>query len=151
MKSSKPERHVADREHILFLCTHNSARSQIAEGLLRALADNRYEVHSAGTVTTHVRPEAIRVMAEIGIDISRQKSKTLDRYLKQNFDWVITVCDDAAESCPAFPGWVRRLHWPLPDPSQATGTEEERLNEFRQVRDRLRQNIVAFIGRQGSG
>jgi arsenate reductase len=141
---------MADREHILFLCTHNSARSQIAEGLLRALADNRYEVHSAGTVATHVRPEAIRVMAEIGIDISHQKSKTLDRYLKQNFDWVITVCDDAAESCPAFPGWARRLHWPLPDPSQATGTDEDRLNEFRRVRDRLRHNIVAFIGTQGT-
>jgi arsenate reductase len=142
---------MVDKEHILFLCTHNSARSQIAEGLLRALADNRYEVHSAGTVATHVRPEAIRVMAEIGIDISRQKSKTPDRYLKQNFDWVITVCDDAAESRPAFPGWARRLHWSLPDPSQATGTEEDRLDEFRQVRDPLRHNIAAFIGMQGTG
>jgi arsenate reductase len=116
----------------------------MAEGLLRAAAGDRFEVHSAGTVATAVRPEAVRVMAEIGVDISRHESKTLDRFLPQAFDWVITVCDDAAEACPVFPGPARRLHWSLPDPGAITGDEERRLAAFREVRDRLRALIDEF-------
>ena len=109
---------------VLFLCTHNSARLQMAEGLLRNLAGDRFEVMSAGTEATHVRPLAIRAMDELGIDISGQESKLLERYLGKTFDYVITVCDDANEACPVFPG-ARRLHWSFEDPAQATGSEEE--------------------------
>lgn len=126
---------------VLFLCTHNSARSQMAEGLLRHLAGDRFEVHSAGTEATLVRPEAIAAMTEIGVDISEQESKTLERYLKESFEYVITVCDAANEACPVFPGARRRLHWSFRDPSQATGAEEERLQTFRCVRDEIRQRI----------
>ena len=126
---------------VLFLCTHNSARSQMAEGLLRHLGGGRFAAYSAGTEATHVRPLAIRAMAELGIDIAGQESKTLDRYLGQPFDAVITVCDDANETCPIFPGAGRRLHWSLEDPSRATGTEEEQLVVYRRVRDELRARI----------
>ena len=126
---------------MLFLCTHNSARSQMAEGLLRNLAGNRFEVMSAGTEATHVRPLAIRAMDELGIDISGQESKTLERYLGDPFDYVITVCDDANEACPVFPGARRRLHWSFEDPAQATGSEEERLRVFRSLRDEIRERI----------
>ncbi len=126
---------------VLFLCTHNSARSQMAEGLLRHLAGDRFEAASAGTEATHVRPLAVRAMAEIGADISGQGSKTLYRYLTEPFDYVITVCDDANEACPHFPNAERRLHWSLPDPSKATGDEQERLGVFRSVRNDLRAHI----------
>ncbi len=129
------------RQKVLFLCTHNSARSQMAEGLLGHLAGDRFEVHSAGTEATSVRPEAISVMAELGVDVSNQESKTLERYLKESFEYVITVCDAANEACPVFPGARRRLHWSFEDPSQATGTEEERLDTFRSVRDEIRERI----------
>lgn len=125
----------------LFVCTHNSARSQMAEGLLRHLAGTSFEAASAGTEATRVRPEAVRAMSEANIDISGQESKTLQRYLGEPFDYVITVCDAAGESCPAFPGPAKRLHWSLPDPSQADGTDEERLEVFRSVRDRLKARI----------
>ncbi|WP_026369512.1 arsenate reductase ArsC [Kallotenue papyrolyticum] len=130
---------------VLFLCTHNSARSQMAEGLLRALGGERYEVFSAGTEATQVRPLAIKAMAELGIDISGQHSKTLERFLNQPFDYVITVCDQAAEACPLFPGPARRLHWSLPDPSKATGDEEAQLAVYRQVRDELATRIRELI------
>jgi arsenate reductase (thioredoxin) len=130
---------------VLFLCTHNSARSQMAEGMLRARAGDRFEVHSAGTVATILRPEAVRAMAEIGIDIAAQKSKTIDRYLAQRFDWVITVCDDAGEACPIFPAPPRSLHWSLPDPSAATADEEDRIQAFRRIRDLLRPLIEGFL------
>src|SRR5579883_657399 len=104
------------RQRVLFVCTHNSARSQMAEGWLRHLAGDRFEAHSAGTEATQVHPLAIRVMAEVGIDISGQHSKTIEEYLGQPFDWVITVCDQAAEACPLFPGGGERLHWSLLDP-----------------------------------
>ena len=123
------------------MCTHNSARSQMAEGLLRYLAGDRFEVTSAGTEATHVRPLAIKAMGEIGVDISAQESKTLDRYLGRPFDYVITVCDDAKEACPHFPGAAARLHWSVEDPSQAAGSEQERLAVFRRVRDELRCRI----------
>jgi arsenate reductase (thioredoxin) len=130
-----------DRTRVLFLCTHNSARSQMAEGLLRHLAGDRFEAMSAGTEATRVRPLAIRAMEEIGVDISGQESKTLDRYLGEPFDHVITVCDDANEACPFFPGAASRLHWSFEDPSRAVGSEEERLAGFRSVRDRIREKI----------
>ena len=120
---------MTKKARVLFLCTHNSARSQMAEGLLRYLAGDRFEVQSAGTEATHVRPLAIRAMDEIGVDISGQESKTLDHYLGEPFDYVITVCDDANEACPFFPGARSRLHWSLPDPSAAEGTEEDSSDE----------------------
>ena len=136
---------------ILFLCTHNSARSQMAEGLLRHLAGDRFEVYSAGTEATSVRPEAIAAMAELGVDISGQESKTLDRYLSESFDYVVTVCDDANEACPVFPGAKNRLHWSFRDPSRATGSEEERLEVFREVRDEIRGRIEREFVPEGRG
>jgi arsenate reductase len=129
------------KQRILFLCTHNSARSQMAEGLLRALGGDRFEAFSAGTEATRVRPLAIRAMTELGIDISGQESKTLDRYLDQPFDKVITVCDQANEACPVFFGAKQRLHWSFPDPSKASGTEAEQLAVYRSVRDAIRARI----------
>lgn len=113
----------------------------MAEGLLRHLAGDRFEVHSAGTEVTHVRPLAVRAMAEIGVDVSGQESKTLERYLGEPFEYVITVCDAAKEACPVFPGAKNRLHWSFEDPAQANGTEEERLEVFRKVRDEIRERI----------
>src|SRR5215469_13029403 len=121
------------KQRVLFICTHNSARSQMAEGLLRHLGGERFEVFSAGTEATQVRPLAIRAMAELGIDISGQESKTLDRYLGEPFDEVITVCDTAAEVCPVFPGASRRRHWSFEDPSQASGSESEQLAVYRRI------------------
>jgi arsenate reductase len=117
----------------------------MAEGLLRALGGDRFEAFSAGSEATRVRPLAIRAMAELGIDIAQQKSKLLDRYLPDPFDYVITVCDQANASCPVFAGGRQRLHWSLPDPSQATGTEAEQLTVYRQVRDQLRERIEAEL------
>src|SRR5215213_4736830 len=102
------------KQRILFLCTHNSARSQMAEGFLRALGHDRFEAFSAGTEATQVRPLAIKAMAELGIDISQQRSKVLTKYMAQPFDYVITVCDQANESCPVFSGAKNRLHWSFP-------------------------------------
>jgi arsenate reductase (thioredoxin) len=130
-----------DKRRILFLCTHNSARSQMAEGLLRHLGGDRYAAFSAGTEATHVRPLAIRAMAELGIDIAAQESKTLHRYLGEPFATVITVCDDANETCPIFPGATQRLHWSFPDPSKATGTPDDQLATYRRVRDAIRARI----------
>ena len=113
----------------------------MAEGLLRHLAGDRFEVYSAGTEATFVRPQAIKVMSEIGIDISGQKSKTLEEYLGQPFDYVITVCDAANEACPVFPGAKRRLHWSFEDPAAAVGSEEERLGVFRSVRYNIGEHI----------
>ncbi len=129
------------KQRILFICTHNSARSQMAEGLLRYLGGDRFETFSAGTEATRVRPLAIKAMAELGIDISGQRSKTLDRYLHEPFALVITVCDAAAEVCPVFPGAVRRLHWSFEDPAQATGSEEEQLEVYRRVRDEIQTYV----------
>ncbi len=133
------------KSRVLFVCTHNSARSQMAEGFLRHISGADFEVHSAGTEATRVRPEAIAVMAELGIDISGQTSKTLERYLGEPWDYVITVCDDANESCPVFPGASDRSHWSFIDPSRATGTDEERLAVFRTVRDEIARRIRLFV------
>ena len=130
-----------NRQKVLFLCTHNSARSQMAEGLLRHLDGDKYQVYSAGTEKTFVRPQAIQVMAEIGIDISKQQSKTVQQYLKDGFDEVITVCDDANEACPVFPNAKSRRHWSFPDPSKAQGSEDEQLQVYRHVRDAIQQKI----------
>ncbi len=133
------------KRRVLFLCTHNSARSQMAEGLLRALGGDRFAAYSAGTEATHVRPLAIRAMAELGIDIAGQESKTLERYLREPFDEVITVCDDANEACPYFPGAARRRHWSFEDPSRATGDEAAQLAVYRRVRDAIRARIAAEL------
>jgi arsenate reductase len=117
----------------------------MAEGLLRNAGGDRFEVFSAGTEATMLRPLAIRAMQEIGIDIAGQQSKTLERYLDQPFDQVITVCDQANEACPVFFGARERLHWSFPDPSQATGSEDEQLAVYRQVRDAIRQRIASEL------
>ncbi len=129
----------ADRLSVLFVCTHNSARSQMAEGLLRARYGTHYDAFSAGTEKTHVRPHAVAVMDEVGIDLSDHASQTLDEVMAEHpaFDVVVTVCDDAAEHCPHLPARMQNLHRSFPDPSAATGTEAERLAAFRAVRDAL--------------
>ncbi len=132
-------------ERVLFLCTHNSARSQMAEGLLRHLGGGSVEVASAGTEARGVHPMAVRVMAEIGIDLRGHASKTLDRFVGKPWDDVITVCDHANESCPIFPGATRRRHWSFDDPSAATGSEEQRLAAFRRVRDEIRARIETWL------
>ena len=129
-------------QRVLFLCTRNSARSQMAEGLLRHLGGDRFEAHSAGTEATNVRRLAIKAMSELGIDILKHTSKTLDRYVNDRFAYVVTVCDDANEACPYFPNAEHRVHWSLHDPSEATGTEDEQLAVYRKVRDELRARIT---------
>ena len=133
------------KQRVLFLCTHNSARSQMAESWLRHLAADRFEVASAGTEATRVRPLAIQAMDEDGVDLRGHTSKTLERFLPEPWDYVITVCDDANEACPFFPGGKRRLHWSFPDPSKATGSEEEQLTVYRAVRDAIRRRIDTFL------
>lgn len=129
---------MSDKKRVLILCTGNSARSQMAEGLLRHDAGERFEVESAGTKASIVRPEAIAVMRELGIDISGQRSKSVDEFDGQQFDYVITVCDNARETCPVFFGGAQKVHRDFEDPVAATGSEEERLTVFRRVRDQLR-------------
>lgn len=136
---------TADPQRVLFVCTHNSARSQMAEGMLRAWGGDRFEAFSAGTEATRVRPEAIAVMDEIGIDISGQASKTLEPYLGQEFDWLITVCDQARESCPTLPGVREQAHWSIDDPSGVEGDDDARLAAFRAARDHLRDRIHMFV------
>ena len=134
------------KERVLILCTGNSARSQMGEGLVRHDAGDRYEVFSAGVNPTQVRPEAVAVMREIGIDISAHRSKSVDEFAGQPFDYVVTVCDNARESCPIFPAGAQRLHWSLEDPAAIVGAEEERLAGFRRIRDELRDRIRSFLG-----
>ena len=139
-----------EKRRVLILCTGNSARSQMAEGLFRHAGGDRYEVFSAGTHPSIVRPEAIAVLAEIGIDISRQRSKSVDEFVTQPLDLVITVCDNAKELCPVFPGRTERLHWPFEDPAHVDGTEEQRKAAFRKVRDQIQQKIRVFLGQEKS-
>jgi arsenate reductase len=134
------------QQRVLILCTGNSARSQMAEGWLRHLAGERFAVFSAGTTPSVVNPLAIQVMQEIGIDISNQWSKSVRVYVDQPFDDVITVCDQAAEACPVFPGPAQRLHWSFPDPAVVTGNTDERLGAFRAVRDAIGERLRAWIG-----
>jgi arsenate reductase len=140
---------VANRQRVLILCTGNSARSQMGEGLLRHDAGDRFEVSSAGTHPTHVRPEAITVMKEIGIDISIQHSKSVDEFAGEEFDYVLTVCDQARESCPIYPGHGQRLHRAFPDPAAVKGSEEQRLSAFRKVRDEIRSYLQHFPDQSG--
>jgi arsenate reductase len=135
---------MTNRKRVLILCTGNSARSQMAEGLLRHLAGDRFEVASAGVSPTHVRPEAITAMREIGIDISDHHSKSVDEFSDQEFDYVITVCDNANEQCPVFPGKTERIHWSFEDPAAAEGEENARLDVYRRVRDEILQRLRVF-------
>jgi arsenate reductase len=135
---------MIEKTRVLFLCTGNSARSQMAEGLLRDLAGDRFEVFSAGTIASFVRPQAIAVMNEIGIDISGHRSKSADQFLDDEFDYVITVCDHANQRCPVFAGPAKRLHWSIDDPV-ISGSENEQLAAFRRARDDLYQRIREFI------
>ncbi len=139
---------MAEKQRVLFVCTHNSARSQMAEGLLRHFAGDRFEVYSAGTVATRVNPFAIRAMAERGIDISQHTSDHIDRFMGQDFDIVITVCDHARETCPYFPATREQLHWSFEDPAAAQGSDEAILQEFRRIRDQIEQRIREFLAQR---
>jgi len=130
---------------VLFLCTGNSCRSQMAEGFLRSLAGERFEAHSAGTRPSTLNPLAVKAMSEAGVDISGHESKNASRFIAEEFTYVITVCDNAKESCPIFPGTSIRLHWPFDDPADATGSDEERLPVFRRVRDEINERIRDFV------
>ena len=130
---------------VLFVCTGNRARSQMAEGLLRHLAGDRFEVYSAGTEPKSLAPQTIEVMAEIGIDVSAQRSKSVNEFLGQQFDYVITVCDVARESCPVFPGAARQLHWSVEDPADAEARGVPMLDAFRAARDELHRRIAQFV------
>jgi arsenate reductase len=134
------------KKSVLILCTGNSARSQMAEGLLRHEAGEQFEVFSAGTRPSLVRPEAIAVMDEIGIDITGHRSKSVDEFAGKPLDYVITVCDNAKESCPVYPGETTRLHWPFTDPAALEGSEEDRRAAFRRVRDQIHGRIMVFLG-----
>jgi arsenate reductase (thioredoxin) len=133
------------KERVLILCTGNSARSQMAEGILRHDFGDRFEVFSAGTSPSQVRPEAIQAMRELGIDLSGHRSKHVDEFLGQEFTYVITVCDNAKESCPIFPGNTKRIHWSFEDPASVEGSEEERLAAFRRIRDQIRAHFAAYV------
>jgi arsenate reductase len=135
---------MTDKKKVLILCTGNSARSQMAEGLLRHDAGDRFEVESAGTKPGRVRAEAIAVMKEAGIDISRHRSKSVDEFAGKVFDYVLTVCDNARESCPIFPGQAHRLHRNFEDPAAVEGNESARLAVFRRVRDEIRTYLKDF-------
>jgi arsenate reductase (thioredoxin) len=133
---------------VLFLCTGNSARSQMAEGYLRHLAGEKYEVLSAGIRPKGMNPLAVEAMNEIGINISRQRSKDAREYLGTAIQYVVTVCDNAKEHCPIFPGTYKFLHWGVQDPAAATGTHDEKLAVFRRVRDELARNIeLEFVAK----
>ena len=136
------------KPRVLFLCTHNSARSQMAEGFLRAMAGDRFEAHSAGTEKTSVNPLAIQVMAERGIDISGHTCKVYVGLMQEPWDFLVTVCDEANKRCPFIPGVQKRLHWSFPDPSRASGSDGERLAVFRRVRDRIETRLTAWLAEQ---
>jgi arsenate reductase len=133
------------KKRILILCTGNSARSQMAEGLLRHDGGGRFAVFSAGVSPSYVRPEAIEAMREAGIDITTQHSKSVDEYAGQAFDYVITVCDNAREQCPVYPAQTERIHWSFDDPAAADGDAAARLAVFRRVRDEIRARLHEFI------
>ncbi len=135
---------MVEKKRVLILCTGNSARSQMAEGLLRHLAGDRFEVFSAGVEPSFVRPQAIEAMNEIGIDISQHRSKSVDEFLDERLDYVITVCDHANQRCPIFPGAVQRIHWSIDDPVVGR-SEEMQLEAFRRARDELQRRIKSFV------
>jgi len=133
------------KKRVLFLCTHNSCRSQMAEGLVNHFLGDRFLAFSAGTEATQVNPLAAKVMAQIGIDISGHRSKTIDEFAGEPFDYVITLCGDAKEKCPLFFGGVKRVHIGFDDPSRLPGSEEQVLPEYRRVRDEIRQRLTQFF------
>ena len=133
------------KTRVLFLCTGNSCRSQMAEGFLRHFAGDRFDVASAGTRPAVLNPGAVKAMREVGVDIAQHRSKSMDEFVGQRFDHVITVCDRARESCPIFPGATRLDHWSFDDPAEATGTSEERTAVFRRVRDEIAARIQRFL------
>lgn len=134
-----------EKKRVLILCTGNSARSQMAEGILRNIAGDVFEVESAGIAPSLVRPEAIEAMGEIGIDITSHRSKSVDEFSEDEFDYIITVCDNARESCPVFPGRAKRIHWSFDDPAAVDGSHQERLDSFRTVRDEIRGRLHRFV------
>jgi arsenate reductase len=136
------------KKKVLFLCTHNSCRSQMAEGLVNFDLGDRLEAFSAGTEATRVNPLAAKVMAEIGIGLSGHRSKTLDEFVGEPFDYVITLCGDANEKCPLFFGGVKRMHIGFEDPSRLPGSEEEVIPEYRRVRDDIRQKMREFFAKE---
>lgn len=130
---------MSEKKKILILCTGNSARSQMAEGLLKHITQNKYEINSAGTKPSIVRPEAIKALAEIGIDISANRSKSVDEFANEEINYVLTVCDNANESCPYFPAKTKLIHHSFEDPAEIQGDEEIRLNAFRKIRDEIKE------------
>lgn len=142
---------MSSRIRVLILCTGNSARSQMAEGLLRHDGGEAFEVASAGINPSSVRPEAVAVMHELGIDISNHRSKSIDEFLKQPFDYVITVCDNANQECPMFSGPSRRIHWSIKDPASIEGDSKTRLDGFRLARDELQERLSGFISNATEG
>ncbi len=136
---------VHNKQRVLFVCTGNSCRSQMAEGMLRHFGKDKFEVFSAGLEPSHVHPLTIKTMAESGIDITDQYSKTVSEFLDEDFSYVITVCDSAKESCPVFPGKYNAIHWSIEDPASAEGTEIERMKVFRKVCQNIREKINHFI------
>lgn len=132
------------KRSVLILCTGNSARSQMAEGILRHIAGEKFEVESAGVEPSSVRPEAVEAMRDLGIDISKHRSKSVNEFLDRRFDYIITVCDNAKESCPLFPGNAERIHWSFEDPAAVEGSGEERLSAFRKVRDQIWERLKSF-------
>lgn len=130
---------MSEKKKVLILCTGNSARSQMAEGLLKYITQNRCEVNSAGTKPSVVRAEAIKALAEIGIDISKNRSKSVDEFLDKEIDYVLTVCDNAKETCPYFPAKTRLIHHSFEDPAEVQGDENMRLNAFRKIRDEIKK------------
>ena len=144
---------MANKRRVLILCTANSARSQMAEGLLRHDRGEEFDVQSAGTRATHVRPEAIAAMRDIGIDISHHRSKTVDEFQNESFDYVLTVCDNANESCPVFPGHTNRIHKGFSDPASVEGSVHDRLEAFCRTRDEIRtylRDVFPLINAQPS-
>lgn len=140
-----------NKQRILFLCTGNSARSQMAEAFIRKYADDRFEAHSAGLEPKGLNPLTVRVMDEIGIDVSEQMSKGVDTYLgKMHFQYLVTVCDDADRNCPTvWPGVHQRMHWSFQDPAAVEGSEEEKLAKFREVRDLIEAKIRGWLAEHG--
>jgi arsenate reductase len=136
-----------DKKRVLIICTGNVARSQMGEGLLRHFGGDRFEVFSGGLVPSYVRPNAIAVMKEIGIDISHHRSKSLNEFVDEPFDYVITVCDHAAQYCPTFPGESKRIHWSIKDPV-VIGDDEAQLEAFRSARDDLKSRIQEFVAKE---
>lgn len=134
-----------DKKRVLVLCTGNSARSQMAERFLRHIAGDKFEVFSAGVKPTQVNPLAIKVMAEVGVDISKHRSKSAMEFIGEKFDYVITICDNAKQTCPVFPGKYKKVYWDLEDPAVVQGAEEEKLNVFRKTRDKIKEYVLGFL------